>query len=127
MKKSRFRISFSLDGEDRLGTVIALLAKEITDLEIHEVGEPGRSSVIGLAKKSSGTQTPETRKEWALRYLTIVKETLGKDTIHLDKLGPRISQATDGRLQPQTVASLMSSLHLAGVVNRVGRGKYRLA
>lgn len=126
MKKSKFRISFSLDGEDRLGTVIALLAREVTDLEIREVGEPGRNSIVGLAKKSHGTMTAEKRKEWAMGYLPIVKEALGKDAVHLDTVSGRISAASKGKLQPQTVASLLSALHQAGVVNRVGRGVYRM-
>ena len=122
----KYRVSLTIQGEDRLGTLIGLLAKESGYMDGLEVTEIARTSTETPKRRKGASPTPEERATWAAKYWPVIKESLGDKAMHSDQIGILVERATPN-LSASSISPLLSELYKAGKVIRVGRGIYRVA
>ena len=123
----RYRVSLTIEGEDRFVNLISLLSREKGYMDGLEVTELARTATNGTPKRRSGSSpTPEERMKWAMGYWPVVKEAMGEKTLHLKQIGMIVERATN-KLKASSISPLLSELTEAGKVTRTGRGTYRVS
>lgn len=127
----QFRISFTVKGEERMGTVLAVIMDNpgySGNLKVEEVDVTGRISNLGdeaPRRRKGSSPTPEERHKWAMEYWPIVKEALGNKEMHYEQVGLIIEKATN-KIKAASVTPILSELFKAGKVTRTGRGIYKV-
>lgn len=127
----QFRISFTVKGEERMGTILALImdhAGYSGNLKVEEESSQGRTSNLeseAPRRQNRNSPTPEERRAWAMTYWLTIKEAMGSKTMHYKQIGVIVEKATN-KIKASSISSLMSEYTRAGMVQRVGRGSYKV-
>jgi hypothetical protein len=111
--KRIFRLTFNVEGEDRLGVVMGLIAGEVSNIDLHEI-------VDGPAK-------PKRRQEdWVKKFETAIVGILADGQQDYHQIGSKLVAA--GLLRkPSGASSILSLMVKSGKIERVGRGMYRIS
>ena len=127
MRYKTYRISFTVQGEERLGTVIGLLAGEANNIQINEVEAPHRRTNIERKSQASSPVTAKQRHDWAMGYADVILNALGSKAMYYKDVAVLVQKASSKKMSATSISPILSELLKAGKVVRVARGTYKAA
>lgn len=111
----QFRVSFTVKGEDRLGTVLGVLARETTEIQI---GELGGANASNQEMPSRRQRAHGDRTAWAQKYAQMILDILGTNSMHSKEIAVKMEKLSGGKLKATSVGPLLSALAKNGTVHR---------